>query len=333
MLEQVLASLPAAPDPEGRVLHGCADNEDAVIVAPPPAGKALVQTVDVLAPLGNDARNFGRTAAANALSDVYAMGGEAWCAMNVVCFPSSELPLTVLADILRGGLETVIEAGAVLAGGHTLDGDDIKYGLAVTGMVDPAAAPHNNGLRPGDALVLTKPLGSGVLATAVKAGWPGSEAHETEMYRWTTRLNRNGARVIRDMGLKAATDVTGFGLGGHVLEMARASHVRVELETAALPFMAGVLDLAGDGLIPEGSHANRRHCACRTRIAAGADELIALLAFDAQTSGGLLLAVRPERVDEARARLAELGEPSWVVGRVSALPDDPDEARIQLLLV
>lgn len=327
-----MASLPTAPDPEGRVLHGCADNEDAVIVAPPPAGKALVQTVDVLAPLGNDPVNFGRTAAANALSDVYAMGGEAWCAMNIVTFPASELPLSILSDILRGGLEKVAEAGAVPAGGHTLDGDEIKYGLAVTGIVDPAAATRNNGLRPGDVLVLTKPLGSGVLATAVKAGWPESEAHEAEMYRWTTRLNRNAARVIRDMGLRAATDVTGFGLGGHVLEMARASHVRVELAVASLPFMAGVLDLAADGLIPEGSYANRRHCACRTRVVPEADELAALLAFDAQTSGGLLLAVRPERAEEACARLAEQGEPSWVVGRVSALPDDPDEARMQLIL-
>ena len=314
------------------MLYGFEGNEDAVIVACPPPGSALVQTVDVLTPLGNDARNFGRTAAANALSDVYAMGGEAWSAMNIVCFPTAELPLSILSDILLGGLDKVAEAGAVLAGGHTLDGDEIKYGLSITGVVDPAGAARNSGLRPGDRLVLTKPLGSGVLATAIKAGWPDAEAHETEMYRWTTRLNRNAGKVIRNMGLKAATDVTGFGLGGHLLEMARASRVRVELEVSALPFMSGVLDLAADGLIPVGSHANKRHCACRSFISPEADELAATLAFDAQTSGGLVLAVHPGQVEEARGRLAELGEPAWVVGRVSALPDDPDKAGIQLIL-
>ncbi len=327
-----MASLPSAPDPEGRVLHGCGDNEDAVIVAAPPAGKVLVQTVDVLAPLGNNPRLFGRTAAANALSDVYAMGGEAWCAMNIITFPTADMPLSILAEILLGGLDMVAEAGAVLAGGHTLDGEEIKYGLSVTGIADPKVITRNRGLRPGDVLLLTKPIGSGVLATAIKAGWPDSETHEAEMYRWTTHLNRNAAQVIRAMRLQAATDVTGFGLGGHVLEMARASGVRAELDVAALPFMAGVLDLASDGLIPEGSHANRRHCACRTHIAPGVDELAALLAFDAQTSGGLVLAVRPEQADEARERLAALDEPCWTIGRVTALPDDPEAARTQLVL-
>lgn len=162
------------PDPEGRVLHGFEHNEDAVIVSAPPAGMALVQTVDVLSPLGNDPRLFGQTAAANALSDVYAVGGEAWAAMNIVAFPARELPLSILAEILTGGLEKMAEAGAVLAGGHTLEDGEIKYGLSVTGIVDPARIASNAALRPGDRLVLTKPLGTGVLATAIKAGWPGS---------------------------------------------------------------------------------------------------------------------------------------------------------------
>ena len=320
MLEKLLATLPVTPDPEGRILHGFTHNEDAVIVRTPPAGKALVQTVDVLTPLGNNPRLFGQTAAANALSDVYAMGGEPWCAMNVVGFPSSCWPLEVLREILVGGVEKLIEAGAVLAGGHTLDDGEIKYGLAVTGLIDPDLVAGNANLRPGDTLILTKPLGSGVLATAIKAGWPGEQAHETELYRWTTRLNRHAASVIRAMRLAAATDVTGFGLGGHLLEMARASNVRVVLHVAALPFMDQVPELAADGLIPVGSHANRQHCAAETHVSPAADELRALLAFDAQTSGGLVLAVPSGRVAEAVERLAALGEPAWNIGSVEAAP-------------
>lgn len=310
------------PDPEGRVLHGYGNNEDAVVVRPVPAGMALVQTVDVLTPIGNNPRLFGQTAACNALSDVYAMGGEPWCAMNIAAFPSKDVPLEIFAEIMRGGLEKMAEAGAVLAGGHTLDDDEIKYGLAVTGMVAPDAIVKNTGLMAGDVLVLTKPLGTGVLATAVKGGWPDHERFEAEMYRWTTRLNANAAKVLRAMKLRAATDVTGFGLGGHALEMARGAGMRMELEVAALPFMADVLELAADGLIPVGSHANRNHCACRTHVVEGVDELRATLAFDAQTSGGLLMAVPVGRVDEARERLAALGEPSWVVGRVLGLCED-----------
>lgn len=314
-----MASLPRVSDPEGRVLHGFKHNEDAVIIRTPPPGMALVQTVDVLTPLGNNPRLFGQVAAANALSDVYAMGGVPWSAMNIVAFPATELPLSILAEILTGGLEKIEEAGAVLAGGHTLEDSEIKYGLSVTGMVDPEKIASNGGLRVGDVLLLTKPLGTGVLATAVKAHWPGSEEAEEELYRWATRLNRRGGEVIRSMGLKAATDITGFGLGGHLLEMAAGSGVAVEIDTVSLPFMARVEDLAGDGLIPVGSHANKKHCACRTAIGAGVDSLRAALVFDAQTSGGLVLAVPAARKQEAVERLQALEESVWTVGRVLPL--------------
>ncbi len=280
---------------------------------------ALVQTVDVLSPLGNNPTLFGRTAAANALSDVYAMGGIPWSAMNIVSYPASTLPLDVLVEILNGGNEALAQAGAVLAGGHTLEDEQIKYGLSVTGIVDPARIASNSGLVPGDVLILTKPLGTGVLATAIKAGWPGAEETERELYRWTTRLNANAGQVLRDMGLRAATDVTGFGLGGHALEMARGSAVSVELDSTALPFMDNVEDFAGDGLIPAGTYANRRHCACHTTVLDGVDELRSTLAFDAQTSGGLLLAVPAARSEEALERLRTLGEPGWIVGRVHPL--------------
>lgn len=316
MLEQILSTLPPVPDPEGRILHGLGHNEDAVIVAPPPPGQALVQTVDILGPIGNDPRLFGQTAAANALSDVYAMGGFPWSVMNIVAFPAEKLPHTILAEIMQGAMEKVVEAGAVLAGGHTLDGDEIRFGLSVTGHVDPDCLAGNDRLRSGDCLILTKPLGTGVLATAIKAGWQGSDTHQAELYRWTTHLNANAASVLRAMRIRAATDITGFGLGGHLLEMARASGVDVVVDLASLPFMAGVEDLASDGLIPVGSYANRNHASCHTQVAAGADDLRSTLVFDAQTSGGLALAVQPEQVDEARERLARLGEPAWVVARV-----------------
>ena len=329
MLEQILADIPVPPDPEGRIIHGFSNNEDAVLVKSPPAGMVLVQTVDILGAIGNDARLFGQTAAANALSDVYAMGGVPWSVMNVAAFPSPEkpedAPVSVLADILRGAMEKVAEAGAVLAGGHTLDDEFIKFGLAVTGAVDPEKATRNNALAPGDGLILTKPLGTGILATAIKAKWLGFEEAEKEMYRWTTRLNAHGAEVIRAMGLKAATDITGFGLAGHVLEMARGSGVSVELESMALPFMEQAEELASFGLIPAGTYRNREHCLCRTTISENADELRALLAFDAQTSGGLLLAVPGERVQEACERLAALGEPAWLVGRVLPLREKKEQ--------
>ena len=333
MLEQILADITPPPDREGRILHGFSNNEDAVLIQAPPPGFALVQTVDILGPIGNDARLFGQTAAANALSDVYAMGGQPWSVMNIAAFPSpsaeSDTPMSVLADILSGAMEKVAESGAVLAGGHTLDDEWIKFGLSVTGVVDPGRATKNDALQVGDALILTKPLGTGVLATAIKARWPGGDEAEREMYRWTTRLNAHGAEVIRAMELKAATDITGFGLGGHVLEMARGSRVCVELETSLLPFMPQVEDFASCGLIPAGTYRNRDYCACRTIVTESADELRSTLVFDAQTSGGLLLAVPEARRQEACERLAALGEPAFFVGR--ATPQREGKSRLILL--
>lgn len=320
--------LPLPPDTDNRVLHGFANNEDAVILRQPPIGMALVQTVDVIAPIGNNARLFGQTAAANALSDVYAMGGEPWSAMNILSFPTSELPLNIASEILTGGLEKLTEAGAVFAGGHTLEDKEIKYGLAVTGKIDPQHIARNNALQVDDVLILTKPLGTGILATAIKANWIGSEESEKLLYHWTTHLNRYASEVLREMNLQAATDITGFGLGGHLLEMAKASHVAVEINCSALPFMDHVLDYASEGLIPAGTYHNRKHCACHTHIAEGIDDLQALLTFDAQTSGGLILALQPERVEEAKERLAEKKEAAWQIGKVHS--EGRDQERLIL---
>jgi len=319
-LERLLRGLASktAPELEGRVLADRARNEDAVVLAVP-EGKALVQTVDILAPIVNDAFAFGRIAAANALSDIYAMGGEPWCAMNVACFPQTLAendPEHILSDILRGGQSALLEAGAVLAGGHAVQDDELKYGLAVTGIIDPAHMAVNSGLRPGQRLLLTKALGTGILATAVKARWEGAAESETELVRCCGRLNKVGGAVIREFQLSAATDITGFGLGGHALEMALASEVCVALDTASLPLLPRVLAYARDGLIPAGSHLNRKHWICSTLVETDVDESLESVVFDAQTSGGLLLAVSPDLLGAARAMLEAGGDLACEVGEV-----------------
>lgn len=320
-LERILAGLPRDPSVEDRVILGTRHNEDAAIVRLP-GGQAIVQTLDFFTPIVNDPYRFGRIAAANALSDVYAMGGEPWCAMNIVCFPVKRLPEAVLADILRGGSDALREAGTALVGGHSVEDDEIKYGLSVTGLIDPECIASNAGLRPGDRLLLTKPLGTGILATAVKANWPGWEEHEEELFRWASRLNKGAGGVIRQLRLKAATDITGFGLGGHCLEMAMASDVTVALDMASLPVLPGVLELAEMGLVPEGSHANRAYCHKHVRTLPGVNPMLTDVAFDAQTSGGMLLAVPHDIADSAIALLTEAGDPAYAVGEVlEALPD------------
>lgn len=312
----LLAGLPL--ELESRVLAGRARNEDAVVLKLPP-GRALVQTVDVLAPIVNDAHAFGRIAAANALSDVYALGGEPWSAMNICCFPSCLLgddPEEILSGILRGGLEALVEAGAVLAGGHSVQDDELKFGMAVSGLIDPEHIAVNSGLEPGQKLILTKPLGTGVLSTGVKALWDGWEEAEALLCRWCGRLNKEGGRIIASHRLSAATDITGFGLGGHLLEMARASGVCVAVDTEAVPLLPYALEYARLGFIPSGSHANRMYCASATRYAHKVDEAVESLIFDAQTSGGLVLAVAPESVPAVSAELCRAGDLAACIGEV-----------------
>lgn len=290
-----------------------------------PAGRALVQTVDILAPVVNDGYSFGRIAACNALSDVYAMGGEPWSAMTIACFPEdlAENRPEVLQDIMRGSLETMIEAGCVSAGGHTVRDADMKFGLAVTGLVDPDHIAANSGLRPGQRLLLTKPLGTGILSTGVKAHWEGADEAEELIRRWAGRLNRAGGQAISLFGLSAATDITGFGLGGHAMEMARASKVTVCLDIHSLPIMDHVLDYASDGLVPGGSINNKLYASCRVRWHTEKDDDLENVLFDAQTSGGLLLAVEPEKVADVAAFLEEAGDLAREVGHVLPMGEAP----------
>ncbi len=320
-----MRGLPPVTDP--RLLTASGVNEDAAVVRLPD-GTGLVQTVDFFTPIVNDPYKFGRIAAVNALSDVYAMGGTPLAAMNIVCFPIKTMDKGILADILRGGLDAILEAGAVPAGGHSVEDKEIKYGLAVSGLVAADGFASNTGLAPGDVLILTKPLGTGVLATALKGDFGDAAVLEDLLFRVAGRLNVAGGRVIRELGLKAATDVTGFGLGGHLLEMAAGSGVAVELTLADIPFLPEAVELAGLGMLPAGSFANRDHCAKAVAEAAGLDPVRCDLVFDAQTSGGLVLAVPEGKVAAARRMLTDAGDLAAVIGRVVAA--SPDAARLRL---
>ena len=301
------------------------------VTAQTPIKKAIVQTVDILAPIVNDAFWFGRIAACNALSDVYALGGQPWCAMNVAFFPTcltENDPENILANILRGGMDALEEAGAVLAGGHTVQDDELKYGMAVTGIIDPDHVAANDKLRPGLRLLLTKPLGTGILATGVKARWDDHEESEALLQRWCGRLNRIPGEAIAHFRIPAATDITGFGLGGHLLEMAQASGVCVSLQTEALPLLPHALEYARMGLIPAGSHLNRTHCAPAVDVAPSVDEAVESIVFDAQTSGGIVLAVPGEELATVRDWLEARGEMAVEIGEV--LEARPDGKRLLL---
>jgi selenide,water dikinase len=275
---------------------------------------ALVETVDIITPLVDDPFTFGRIAAVNALSDIYAMGGRPVTALNLAFFPACLLPGEILQEILRGGHAALAEAGTCLVGGHTVEDEELKYGLAVTGLIHPERIVRNNTPLPGDQLLLTKPLGSGIIATAVKGGVAGA-GELAEAVGWLTLLNRRAAELMLRCGVHAATDVTGFGLIGHAGEMAGRGNVTLRLNLAAIPLMGGVAELAADGLIPAGCYRNRDHYARLLDAPPGVDDRLLPL-FDPQTSGGLLIALAPGAAREFRAAAAAEGLLAVPVGEV-----------------
>jgi selenide,water dikinase len=286
-LEDLLRTLPAVADP--RVLAGPTNFEDAACVLVTD-DLAIVQTVDFFTPIVDDPYDFGRIAATNALSDVYAMGGEPICALAVAGIPRGLDP-AVATEIFRGGVDAAAAAGIAVVGGHTIEDPEPKYGLVATGVVRPDAIWRNSGGRPGDVLVLTKPLGTAVVANALRADAAPPEVLASAVASMTT-LNRDAARALRDAGPPhAVTDVTGFGLVGHLHELALASGVAARLSLAALPLLPGVLELADLGHVPGGSRRNRAAADAYATFAEGHDRLLAALACDAQTSGGLLAAM------------------------------------------
>jgi selenide,water dikinase len=265
---------------------------------------ALVQTIDFITPVVNDPYDFGRIAAANSLSDVYAMGGRPLTAMNVVCFPVKSMDKSILREILRGGLEKIHEAGAALVGGHSVEDPEIKYGLSVTGVVHPERVLTNAGVKSGDALILTKPLGTGVLATAIKAGLVSEEAQRRAIETMAT-LNRRAAEIMVSYPVNACTDITGFGLLGHVLEMATGSGRAITLFAQSVPLLPEVLDSVQMGLVPAGSFSNRNFCSHQISRIDAVDPMLLDILADAQTSGGLLISLPEDRasalVDDLKA--------------------------------
>jgi selenide,water dikinase len=280
--------------------------------------RALVQSIDFFTPVVDDPRSYGHIAAANALSDIYAMGGKPLTALSLVGFPAC-LDRGILVEILCGGVEKVKEAGAIIVGGHTVDDDEPKVGLAVTGIVHPAELVSTVGARPGDRLVLTKPLGTGILATALK-GEVLTEKDMAEAIAGMEALNRGACEAMLEIGISACTDITGFSLLGHALELAEASGVLIELDAAALPVYPNAREMAGMGLIPAGSYNNREYYLPRVLDGGNISPEDLDILSDPQTSGGLLMAGPAGRIEALLAALAGKGVNGWVVGRVDEAP-------------
>jgi selenide,water dikinase len=278
--------------------------------------RALVQTVDFFTPVVDDPTAYGQIAAANALSDVYAMGGRPLTALAIACFPK-DADAAILAEIFRGGLGVLQAAGVALLGGHTVQDAEIKFGYAVTGEVDRARIWTNGGARDGDALLLTKPLGTGVIATALKFGRAPAAAIDRAIQSMTA-TNRAAADALGALPpdtVHACTDVTGFGLIGHATEMARASGRTLEVRVDDVPALDGALELI-DGNTPGGARTNREHFASSVREESAVDRRRVDLLYDPQTSGGLLISVSSDNVDAARNALTSAGSKAWVIGRV-----------------
>ena len=287
------------PPTDSRLLAGTAGYEDAGVYLLD-EDRAVVQTLDFFPPIVDDPTWYGRIAAANSLSDVFAMGGVALTAMNIVAWPT-DLDVDLLGDVMAGGHEKILEAGAVLCGGHSVTGPSILYGLSVTGEVNPNRFWRNSGAQEGDRLILTKPLGIGIVSSAMKKGLTDAATTQKALEQMAA-LNLAAADAVQDLGVTAATDVTGFGIMGHGHEMAKGAGLTLELDSGLIPLFPGSLDFARDGLLSGGSKRGRENLAGEF-AADGVDDVILGLLFDAETSGGLLLALPEENVGKALRNL------------------------------
>jgi selenide,water dikinase len=294
-------------------LVGLADPDDAA-VWDLDEKRALVVTTDFFTPVVDDPYDYGSIAAANSLSDVYAMGGIPFLALNIAAVPP-DLPTEISSEILRGGAEKAKEAGVVIAGGHSVQDKEPKFGLVVLGFVEKDKMLTKSGLHPGDALVLTKPLGFGCTTTALKQD-KADESDVREVVGWMSRLNRTAGLLAVEFGLSAATDVTGFSLLGHGFEMAKASGVALHFDYAQIPFVKGARKYAELWTFPGGASDNRAYFSSHVRFEPAIDEAGQMLLFDPQTSGGLLLGVPQDKLAAFQSRARELGQPAWVIGEV-----------------
>lgn len=276
--------------------------------------RAIVLTTDFFTPVVDDAYDYGSIAAANSISDVYAMGGHPFLALNIAALPDN-LPLEISSEIIRGGAEKAREAGMVIAGGHTVKDNEPKYGLVVIGFVDPRKMLSKGGLRVGDVLVLTKPLGFGVTTTALKRE-QADEQDVLEAVNWMKRLNKTASQLATEFVLRGGTDITGYSLLGHGLEMAESSGVSLKLDLAKIPFISGARKYAEIGAFPGGAFDNKKHFGPKVEFADTIDEPNRMLLFDPQTSGGLLVGVPPEKLDSFLARAHSLDQDLWVIGSV-----------------
>lgn len=308
----MLRQLPSFDDPDLLVGDHQADDAAVYRIAD---DLTLVQTVDFFTPIVDDPYTFGQIAAANSLSDIYALGGTPRIALNVAGFPVKTQPLDLLAEILRGGADKAREAGVTIVGGHTVDDDEPKYGLAATGTVDPDRMTTVRGAHPGDLLVLTKPIGTGTVGTALKAG-RARDRDVAQAVRWMTTLNRDAAVAMATAGANAATDISGFGLLGHLTDMCAASGVSALIDAQSVPLLPGALDYARNGLVPGGTWTNLEYVETGSMLG-DVDEVTRLLLADPQTSGGLLISVPPERLRTLRGA-ATPAMLSVVIGRIEA---------------
>ena len=314
-LSQVLRQVDFSCDDENLIV-GLDSADDAIAYQINPE-QIMIQSLDFFTPIVDDPYLFGQIAAANALSDIYAMGGQPLTAMNVVGFPSC-LEGEILSEILQGGADKVAEAGAIIAGGHTVEDDEPKYGLSVTGQTKPGQLLTNDNAQVGDKLILTKPLGMGIVSTAIKGDMADEEVAE-RVISAMARLNNQAVKVMHDYGVNACTDITGFGLLGHAWEMAQGSNQQIEISAAEVPVFDGVVDYAEMGLVPGGAYNNQQYLEQHVEFGPEiADSIIDIL-FDPQTSGGLLISVPQEEVSDLLIELYSLGvDDAAVVGEVVA---------------
>ncbi len=283
---------------------------------------AIIQTVDFFTPIVDDPYGFGQIAAANALSDIYAMGGVPKTAMNLVAFPVKDMDISILRQIIQGGLDKMTEAGVVLVGGHSIEDKELKYGLSVTGFVHPDRVLTKGNLKVGDRLILTKPLGTGIINTAIKGGLASPEIIET-VTRLMAALNRDAAEAMKDYRVHACTDITGFGFLGHLAEMVKDSGLGIQIQSSRIPILSETLNYARLGLLPAGAFKNREFYECMVEMAPSVDRLVQDVLFDPQTSGGLLISVQRDHADNLLRELKERGiRDAAIVGEVVSEPKE-----------
>jgi len=312
-LEKVLSDMPTPVHPD--ILVGKETSDDAAVYKISP-DLALVQTVDFFTPIVDDPYQFGAITVANSLSDIYAMGGEPLFALNIVAFPSKRLPLEVLRQILKGAEDKAAEAGLPILGGHSIEDNEPKYGLAVTGSIHPDRIWKNSSAKPGDYLVLTKPIGTGVLSTALKRGLL-PEGVSGILFDLMSRLNKNASGILKKYDINAVTDVTGFGLLGHLCEITKASNVNAELWVGKVPVLDHVKEFLASNIIPGGTINNLDFVSEFIKAEPGISRIEKLMLADAQTSGGLLFSIPEEQIELTHKAFREKDEPFFVIGKIT----------------